>query len=165
VSSGVLLKPKRIQSGSLTENNNRSQSFDSNNDNICCWKTTQTARSHEKTAKTGVKQCESLHDKPGITEVQQMRQSFKIKFNISDTTQPTFSRIASSLAYNVSVLVQDDCAVLLVRESKSLQLSYSVDGGSGFHTIAEGNSSIDYCPYVDYGNNTYAIFVSSMNSV
>jgi hypothetical protein len=47
----------------------------------------------------------SLLDKPGITEVQQMRQAFKIRFNISDTTQPTFSRIASSLAYNVSVLV------------------------------------------------------------
>jgi hypothetical protein len=31
-------------------------------------------------------------------------------------------------------------------------------GGSVFHTIVVGSKTIDYCPYVDHGNDTYTVF-------
>jgi hypothetical protein len=105
-----------------------------------------------------------LRNRPGSTELQQLMTSLRITLtNYTDemdtkTTREFYDEIVSNLQYDVRVRVHDNCVALLVRDVRPQKLRFEVDGGSGFHTIAEGDSIIDYCPFIDYGDNSYAIF-------
>jgi hypothetical protein len=62
--------------------------------------------------------------------------------------------------FDVGVFVENNCATLLISE-RLLQGYTKVAGipvgGAGFHTVALGQTTVTYCPYMDLHNGSYAV--------
>ena len=72
-----------------------------------------------------------------------------------------FFAIRSKLVYNTSVKIMNNYIKLYLKESRRLAPNFTrfrFEGGSSFFTIAEGSTSIVYCPYVDHANDSYTIY-------
>ena len=99
--------------------------------------------------------------KPGLTELSQLQTFFNIPQSLMQKVSNNAGTIRAQLFYNYTMRVYDNCIYFLVHEHRLNSSDRSTElphGGTGFHTIVEGKQSIAYCPYVDFRNNTYAIF-------
>jgi hypothetical protein len=97
--------------------------------------------------------------RPGATELHQLR----IALNISDTVVKSalnsFQQTLAAVRYSVHVSVWGNCIAVHLTEIRiNSSLRLDIGGGSGFHSLVEGNSTIAFCPYVDHGDNTYTVF-------
>ena len=99
--------------------------------------------------------------KPGLTELTQLRTFLNIPLSLMETVSKNSSITRSHLSYNYTMYIYENCIYFLVHEHRLNDSERSIvlpRGGTGFYTIVEGKQSIAYCPYVDFKNNTYAIF-------
>ena len=104
----------------------------------------------------------NLLAKPGSSELKQLEISYNISQNFTQRSMLNFDKVRSAISHNVTVTQHNNCISLYVVEQRLISFAFSrpYRGGSVFHTIIEGDNTISYCPYVDYGNDTYAIFCS-----
>ena len=103
----------------------------------------------------------SLLSKPGAAELKQMKTWLNITQNNSFNSSNYYLQTSQDLLFNVSFKIEMNCLVIFIveyRTSKNVMLPMSIRGGSGFHTITVGNSTIAYCPFNDFANGSYAIY-------
>ena len=98
---------------------------------------------------------------PGINELQQLNVALNLSSLYMKKISENFFTIRSKLVYNTSVKIMNNYIQIFVHESRrfvSNSTRFRFEGGSGFFTIAEGATSIAYCPYVDHANDSYTIY-------
>ena len=97
---------------------------------------------------------------PGVSELQQLVVSLNLSSSYTHNIRENFDTIRSQITYIISIKISDSCVQILAKEKRQFgkKSTRSRFGGSGFHTIAEGKSTIAYCPYVDHANDSYTIF-------
>jgi hypothetical protein len=98
--------------------------------------------------------------KPGLIELEQFYAAMKINDAEMKNTFEYFDIIKSNIYYNVTWVLEDECIAFFVQEHRRSEMRHqdTLRGGSVFHTIVVGNRTIDFCPYVDHGNDTYTVF-------
>jgi hypothetical protein len=98
--------------------------------------------------------------KPGLIELEQFYAAMKINHTEMKYTFNHFDIIKSTIYYNVTWVLEDNCIAFFVQEHWRSEMRHqdSVRGGSVFHTVVVGSRTIDFCPYVDHGNDTYTVF-------
>ena len=96
----------------------------------------------------------------GKSELQQLETSFTIKESDIINSVKTFKKTQSGLSYKLTSLnLSSICIAFLIQEVRlyDLRTKHVVKGGSGFHTIAESENNIAFCPYIDHKNDSYTI--------
>jgi hypothetical protein len=97
--------------------------------------------------------------RPGTTELHQLQIALNIPDIVVQSAMDSFQQTLAVVKYDVHVSVWGNCiAVQLTEVRTNSSLRFETGGGSGFHSLVEGNSSIAYCPYVDHGDNNYTVF-------
>ena len=97
---------------------------------------------------------------PGVSELKQLTLSLNLSSIHMKKTSEQFSAIESLTFYSISIKIMDSYIQVFLNESRRFVQNSTRQrlGGSGFHTIAEGLTTISNCPYVDHGNDSYTIY-------